>query len=343
MRTVETVIIYRLGSLGDTIIALPSFHKIAQSFPPARRILPTSILVSIKAAPLEAILGGNGLFDHAITYPVGIPYPTKLWRMAQEICALQVSALIYLIPAGGQAAAVHDFVFFRLCGIRHIIGLTATADLQNNRIDSSTGFEEQECEKRACALSKLGAVDLAARSAWDLLLTEGEQATGRKIIARFANSPFIAINMGGKAAEKHGGVDRWIELLARLAMPYADYGFLIGGAAEDSIRAQTVTGNWLNTVVAACGRLSPRESAAALQGASVFVGYNSGPLHLAVATGMACVALFGNFDRPNKWHPYGKAHRIIHHMEGMLAVSSDQVVDAVSALLSASLTESFQA
>src|SRR5262249_62394923 len=57
----ETILIFRTGSLGDTIVALPCFHWIARSFPESRRIVLTNTPVSEKAAPLESILANTGL------------------------------------------------------------------------------------------------------------------------------------------------------------------------------------------------------------------------------------------------------------------------------------------
>ncbi len=337
---VENIIIYRLGSLGDTIVALPCFHKIAQSFPTATRILLTNFPVATKAAPTLAILGGSGLVHGAIAYPIGTRSPLKLWRLAREIRALKAITLIYLTPARGHGAAIRDFLYFRLCGIRRIIGLPVTPDLQNNRIDRASGYVERECERLARTLSVLGPIDLAARGAWDLLLTEAEKSTGRKTVEAFGHSAFIAINMGGKYAVNDWGAERWIELLSRLASIYSSYGLLCVGAAEESVRAEAVTQNWPNCVVNTCGRLAPRESAAALQAASLFIGHDSGPLHLATASNVACVGLFSGLNRPKKWHPYGKVHRVIHRMEGISAISVDEVVAAVSALLSPASVES---
>jgi len=340
---VENIIIYRLGSLGDTIVALPCFHRIAQSFPTATRILLTNVPVATKAAPVRAILGGSGLVDRAIAYPIGTRSPLKLWRLAREIRALKATTLIYLTPARGLVAVIRDFLYFRLCGIHRIIGLPVTADLQTNRMDHATGYVERECERLARTLSALGPIDLAARGAWDLLLTEEEKSTGRKTVEAFGNSAFIAINMGGKYVENDWGAERWIELLSRLASNYSSYGLLIVGAAEDSVRAQAVTRDWPNCVINACGRLAPRESAATLQAASIFIGHDSGPLHLAAASNVACVGLLSGLNRPKKWHPYGNIHRIIHRMEGMSAISVDEVVAAVSALLSAPSVENTSA
>ena len=50
------VLVYRLGSLGDTLIALPSFHLIARAFPSAERRLLTNLPVAAKAPPAAAVL-----------------------------------------------------------------------------------------------------------------------------------------------------------------------------------------------------------------------------------------------------------------------------------------------
>ena len=52
----KRVLIYRLGSLGDTLIALPAFHLIARAFPGAERRLLTNFPVNVKAPPAAAIL-----------------------------------------------------------------------------------------------------------------------------------------------------------------------------------------------------------------------------------------------------------------------------------------------
>jgi ADP-heptose:LPS heptosyltransferase len=111
------------------------------------------------------------------------------------------------------------------------------------------------------------------------------------------------------------------------------YGLLILGAAENSARARIVSETWPNRVVDACGRLSPRKSAAALRYASIFVGHDSGPLHLAAASTVLCIGLFGSLNKPRKWHPYRKTVGVIHRLEGMSAIAIDEVAKAVSALV----------
>ena len=50
------ILIYRLGSLGDTVVALPCFRLIRSHYPEAEITVLTNIPVSGKAAPLKACL-----------------------------------------------------------------------------------------------------------------------------------------------------------------------------------------------------------------------------------------------------------------------------------------------
>jgi len=76
--------------------------------------------------------------------------------------------------------------------------------------------------------------------------------------------------------------------------------------------------------------LSPRQSAAVLTEARLFIGHDSGPMHLAAAVGTPTVGLFGNNNQPRKWHPFGPTARAVHDMRGMEFVT---VNDAILAIL----------
>jgi heptosyltransferase III len=338
----DHVIIYRIGSLGDTIVSLPCFHKIAQSFPDAQRIVLTNFPVSKKAAPLEAILGDSGLIHRAIEYPIGARSPLRLWQLAREIRSLKASTLVYLMPQRGRFRLFRDRLFFRLCGLSRLVGYPKDPDLYTLRKDPATGFCERECERLARTLRELGPIDLNLRECWDLKLTDREMAAGKAIIDSFGSVPFIALNMGGKLLIKDWGEERWSALLAALAKNYSAYGLLVVGGVEESTRAAQAAKNWPNFVVNTCGTLSPRESAAVLRGASIFVGHDSGPLHLAAASNVRCVGLFGNYNWPRKWHPYGAQHRIIHRFEGMAAISVAEVAQAVAEILGPGMERSVQ-
>ncbi len=74
-------------------------------------------------------------------------------------------------------------------------------------------------------------------------------------------------------------------------------------------------GDWLLTKwrkgVNAAGKLTVRESAAALQQCHLYVGNDTGVMHLASAVETACVAIFSAQDWPGRWYPYGNKNVVL--------------------------------
>ncbi len=328
----ERIVIYRLGSLGDTVVTLPGLHKVMERYPDAERIALTNFPVSSKAAPLEAILGPGGFIHRAIRYPVGLRDPKDLWRLAKELRALKTDTLIYLSSRGNSLSSVYrNYVFFKLCGFRNIIGAPLTRDLLDTRTDPRTGVMEREAQRLARCLSALGPIDIADPSVWDLHLTTEEQAAADAFLT-WGDRPFVGLNTGGKDAEKDWGDDHWTTLLARLA-PSVPYPLVFVGAPDDIERADRLGRLWPHGYLNGCGVLSPRQSGAVLKRARLFIGHDSGPVHLAGAVGTPCVGLFGGFDPACRWHPVGPQHRILHENAGVRNITVDSVVAAVSEIL----------
>ena len=320
------IVIYRLGSLGDTIVALPCFHAIARVNPQAEKVVLTNFPVNAKAAPLEGILGGSGLMSRAMAYPVGTRSIAALWALRRELRALGADTLYYLTPARGLAAAWRDWLFFKLCGFRHIVGAPLSTDLQANRVLDAEGTLEHEARRLVRCLSAMGPIPIDAPASWDLCLTDQELAKGQACVAPLAAERYIAINMGGKVAINDWGMDHWLPLLQQITAQHPRLGLLVVGGPEDQARGQEVTALWQGPLVNACGALKPRESAAALAGARLFIGHDSGPMHLAAAMGVPCIGLFGNNNLPGKWHPFGSRHVVLRDMRGVRYNTVEKVV-----------------
>lgn len=330
----ERVIVYRLGSLGDTVAALPCFHLIERAFPAAERLVLTNFPVSSKAAPLEAILREGGFVHGAIPYPLGVRSPIALGGLALRLRRLGSDTLIHLAESRGTRSARRDVAFFRLCGFKRIIGAPLTEDDNRPRVDAE-GMLERESHRLARRLRELGEIDLADRSWWDLRLTTAEQAAGRQALRPLAGNPFVAVNTGGKAVEKDWGEARWAALLETLSRELPGRGLVFVGAPDDAGRAGRLGPVWtVGPVLDLCGRLGPRESAAALTHAELFVGHDSGPLHLADAVDVPAIGLFGDYNRPRVWHPSGERTRIIHRMEGLHTITPADVVATARGLVS---------
>ena len=331
-----TVLIYRLGSLGDTVVCLPCFHKIAERYPNARRLVLTNHPVSSAAPRLYDILNGSGLVHGVIEYRIALRSPLILARLWLELRRSGAKRLCYLTVPRGRFNLLRDLAFLRSCGIERVIGAPRISDLNQARIDPESGEQEFECERLARSIAELGPVDLDDRSVWDLGLSEVEREEAARVLEPFGRRRFIAINMGGKAAENDWGEANWRELFAIMRRDRPDLNLAVIGGGSDDGRTRAIAETQREPILNLCGRLSPRVTAAVLLRASLFIGHDSGPLHLAAACGVPCVGIFSNLNRPHRWHPYGRYHRVIHPSGPIATVSVAEVSEVVlSAIQSA--------
>jgi heptosyltransferase-3 len=349
----KRVLIYRMGSLGDTLIALPALHLIARAFPDAERRMLTNFPVNVKAPPAAAILGDNGLIQGYFRYSVGTRSPRELLSLWWQLQRWKPQVLIYLGPNRGVESARRDAKFFRFCGISRIIGLPDTEDRQRNRWSEAEQSFEPEGARLARNIAELGDARLDDPASWDLQLSQAEQAKAASALASVAAYPLIAVSVGTKVQSKDWGRENWRALLARIAALYPGYALALNGVGEESEASEFAAEGWRGVsegpVVNLCGRLTPRESAAAFAKARVFVGHDSGPMHLAAAVQTPCVAIFAARNKPRVWFPYGGQHRVIYHRTDcwgcgletciverkrcLTSISVDEVVAEVRAVL----------
>jgi heptosyltransferase III len=313
----KRVLIYRLGSLGDTIVALPALHLIARAFPDAQRRLLTNFPVNAKAPPAAAILDGSCLIHGYFRYTAGTRSPRELLALWWQLLRWRPQVLVYMGPTRGVEAALRDARFFRLCGIPRLIGVPVTEDMQQNRWDESQQALEPEAARLVRNLAELGDADLDFPASWDLRLTAAEHARATEVLAVTASRPILAVSVGTKVQSKDWGRDNWQALLNRLAALYPKYALVLCGAPEESDASEFAADGWRQNssspIVNLCGVLTPRESAAVFAQARAFVGHDSGPMHLAAAVQTPCVAIFAARNKPRVWFPYGKQHRVLYH------------------------------
>lgn len=146
--------------------------------------------------------------------------------------------------------------------------------------------------------------------------------------------PWIVLGIGGSHPDKDWPDFRWLELLAGLRRRCGGTIFLIGGG-QNAARAKDLIDHTSGAAVVNACDLTLIEATALLRLADLFIGTDSGPMNLAVASATDAFALFGST-------PVLKYSKFIHPIVpdggpapgGMKRISPAAVLEQVAPLLS---------
>jgi hypothetical protein len=298
--------------LGDTVVALPSLHLIARAFPDAERALLSNLPVNAKSPAAAAVLGSSGLVHRFFSYPLATRAPGVLCALLREVRAWGPDVLIYLSPYRSAFRVFRDAVFFASCGVHRIVGLPYGGRARP-AFDCKSGYWEGEWHRLLRCINELGQIDAKDPGSWDLHLSETELRAGHQAMEALGDIPYVACSTGTKVDVNDWGDRNWAALVRRLPELLAGYGLVAVGATVEKQRSEGLLGGWRGPRLNLCGALDVRVSAAVLSRAALFIGHDSGPMHVAAAGGTPCVAIFSARNPPGWWFPFGHHHRILYH------------------------------
>lgn len=311
--TPKKVLIHRLGSLGDTAFLMPIFHHLNEIWPDAEKRVLTNFPVAAAAPPLQAVLGDGGFADGYFAYPIGSRNPAALWKLAREIRAWGPDIAIYANAVKPTLSVIRDGLFLRFCGARGIVGLPLARRRRRHVFDAQTGLFERETSRIARALEGLGPIEIDRPAGKGLCLTDAEQNNAGQVLSGWKGAKkFICFSPGTKQEIKDWTDPNWISVLEKISAADPELGIVVVGADGDRARSDALLGCWRGPHLNTCGKISPRVSAAVMTDAILFLGNDSGPMHLAAAVDTPAVAVFSRHARPGIWFPLGNNHRVFY-------------------------------
>ena len=130
----KSILVFRIGQIGDTVAALPSLWILRRQFADARIVVLSEIPPKHTHLPPEAVLPPSGLVDGFEKYPGGASLKNFIaaWRQIRQMGAQGFDTLVYLTPSRRtKKQRLRDRLFFRLCGLKHFL--------------AARGFEDDLC------------------------------------------------------------------------------------------------------------------------------------------------------------------------------------------------------
>lgn len=315
----KNVLIFRIGNLGDTVMALPALWAIRNSFADAHLTLLTNIdLRNPHYLSARDVLPEKGLIDEWIAYPTHLGLAksaVSFFRLSRELRRLKFDAAIYLMPRIRTDKQIdRDLRFFRFSGIPKLIGAEyLRRNSLSAEIPKPTPFVESESEFLLKLLDAEGFETNGYSSKTELLLSDPEISSAKSwlqnvVSKECAGKKLVAVTPGSKWTSKIWDETRYAEVVRRLISTKECYPIILGGAEDREIGTRLIARWGIGSNAA--GELNVRESAALLTECSIYLGNDTGTMHLAAAVGTPCVAVFASIDWKGRWWPSGNGHRI---------------------------------
>lgn len=317
--TLTSVLVYHIGSLGDTLMAAPALWALRAHWPAAHIALLTKRTEFGHVVLSGSLFAGSGLFDEVLYYPGsrhgGDTLAQRLGQIALwlRLRARRFNAVVYLAPSERRRAqVVRDERFFRLAGIRRRIGFAGFAPSPRR----AHPLPELPPEAQALLDRLRGAgipVPRLSDARRDLGVGAAEVAALRDWRASQAADDggrrWLALGPGSNMPAKVWPSERFAAVAAALGAEFDLWPVVFGGAEDAALGAALV--QRLARGYNAAGALAPRVAAAAMRRCAAYVGNDTGTMHLAASEGVPCVAVFSARDFPGKWYPVGAGHRVL--------------------------------
>ena len=125
---------------------------------------------------------------------------------------------------------------------------------------------------------------------------------------RFSGRPYIVIHPAAVMATKRWPLERFGQVARLLAG--RDFTIVITAGPGEESSTGHVAKEFDGSVILL--GLSIPELAELIRGARLYIGNDSGPMHLAAAVGTPTVAVWGSSDS-RRWRPWGVEHRVVQN------------------------------
>jgi len=333
LRERDSVLLIRLGAVGDVLRTLPALHLVRKSYPGSR----LAWIVEELSLPL---LAGHPEIDEVIPFPRGelLAERGRPGRQARRLALLrrELRARRFDVALDFQGSFKSGLIAFLSAAPRRV-GFSP-----GHCREMSFLFTNEWVRPRSRWLNRveknlvLGEAIGATGDEVTMILPEGagEGVQAEAIIRQLApaGGPVVVLSPGTSRlqAHKRWPADHYARVATLLRTSLGAAPLVVWGPGEEDLARLVVSRS------GDAARLAPhiglRLLAALLRRADLFIGADTGPMHLAWGVGCPVVALFGPTD-PRLNAPLGESHAVLSGASAAGAITPERVLAAARGIV----------
>jgi len=299
----KNILIVKLSAIGDVIHALPVAHALKESYPHAR-------ITWVVEKPAFDLLTNNPDIDEIIIFDkpqfkslTGLF--TNGYTFAQELrahkfdLAIDLQGLFKSAAISYLSGALKRLVYCNARELSQVIGQRICGDHEQGHV----------VDRYLDVAQYLGCNVDDAQFPIHITPSEAQQTVA---IANHAglrlDNPYVVLAPGTNWPSKCWPTTHFAELVDKL-YDHHIIPVIIGGPNDQRL-AEEIMANTQVPPIDLTGKTSMKQLAYIIKQSQVFVGGDTGPMHLAVAVGTKVVTMFGPTD-PKRNGPYGQNHTVL--------------------------------
>jgi heptosyltransferase-1 len=329
------ILIVKLTAIGDVIHAMPVAAAIRERFPKA-------YIAWLAEGRAGDLLAGHRAIDRRIVVPRRwLKSPSAVWHLRRQLRGQQFDITLDLQGLTKSAVAAWLSGAKRRIGFGGEMGREVSRWFNRERV---TPKSAHVVDRYLELLAPLGIEKPAVR--FDVPRFSEAATNVERFLARERLVGSLAvINPGAGWPSKRWPAERLGQVALHLGERHSLASVVVWAGSEEKAWAEEIV-----SIAKGHARLAPATTLAELaelsRRACLFVGADTGPMHLAAAVGTPCVGLFGPMPAERNG-PYGRGHIAIQKMrmegtsrerrgatnETMLAISVADVAGACDSIL----------
>lgn len=310
-------LIARLSAVGDCIHTIPVVHALKRRFP-------NSFVAWVTQGGPATLLNGIDAIDEIITVPRGwMKSPSTVLDVRKQLRSLSIDVAI------DAQSLTKSTLLAWLSGAKHRIGFAKPQGRELSTVLNNILVEPHHDHVVDRYLSLLEPMGIENPEI-DFAMPEPDEPNVTAFLTEtnLQSKPFVTVNPGAGWPSKVWPASRYGEVASRIGNETGLHSIVTWAGDEELAMAKQICDS-SNGFAVAAPSTSLTELRTIVRKSSIFVGSDTGPMHLAVAVGTPCVAIFGPTS-PTRCGPYGDAHIALH-----IPVESNQKIrsDDNSAML----------
>ena len=341
---IKKVVILKFDRIGDTFLATPTIEGI-------RKLFPNAIIFIFSAPWNYKILEGNPNLDELKVLDIAPDIHkkgiisflnlNKISLLKKEIMKIKPDIVIDLQGNPFNVLAM----FFSKTPIKAGFETKVLSFLLNKKVGYSKNNHQTEMYFSVCRdLGYKGEIPKE-----NIFIGEQDNKKVLDLLKEHGMKKYFVFHLGAGRSYRQWPLDNFVSLANIILQKDKDIKIaVIGGREDDKLAEELISKTQKDRVINFIGKLDIKESYVLLSYAQVFVGSESGPMHLAGCLNIPTLVFMNEWSGIDRWKPLGGKvfifkSRPVHGCKGlkckenpcpnMAAITVEEVIKSLENIL----------